>query len=143
VTKSDFKIGLIEEPELCFGHEQRATFAKDGLLWFGPIDDIQKPSVLRVGFVGSPKGFAFYKDWVKKINLPVLTESEATHHIPFPGFEAVFNSQWPETPTCALKMKLFALKIHFRPFITVLASLKSKFAATSMKRTPELISGLW
>lgn len=104
MTKSDFKIGLIEEPELCFGHDQRATFAKDGLLWFGPSDDIQKPSVLRVGFIGSPKGFAFYKDWVRKINLPVLTESEATHHIPFPGFEAVFNSQWPETPTCALKI---------------------------------------
>ena len=51
---SDLKVELIEEPELCFGYEQTAAFAKDGLLWFGPVDDTQKPTTMRVGFVGSP-----------------------------------------------------------------------------------------
>ncbi|MCA9457809.1 MAG: hypothetical protein KC587_14185, partial [Nitrospira sp.] len=99
---TELKIELIDEPELCFGHDQKATFAKDGLLWFGPIDDVQKPTTMRVGFVGSPKGMHFYQSWVKQINLPILGAKDAAHHMPFPGFEAIFSTQWPEKPVCAL-----------------------------------------
>lgn len=97
-------INMIDEPELIFGFNQKATFAKDGLMWFGPVDSIQKPSMMRVGVVGTPKGMIYYRDWVKKINLPIATEKEAPHHIPFPGFEAVFSSRWPERPICSLEV---------------------------------------
>lgn len=104
MTEQTLKVDVIDEPELSFGFDQKATFAKDGLMWFGPVDDTQKPSVMRVGIVGSPKGFAYYQNWVKQIALPIPAEKEATHHIPFPGFEAVFATQWPEQPICTLKI---------------------------------------
>lgn len=101
---SDFSscVDMIDEPELCFGFGQKTAFAKDGLLWFGPVDDIQKPAVLRVGFVGSPKGLHLYQSWVKQINLPIKSENDSAHHMPFPGFEAVFSAKWPVNPVCAL-----------------------------------------
>ena len=98
----ELNIQLIDEPELCFGYNQTAAFAKDGLLWFGPINDIQKPTTIRVGFVGSPKGLRFYQSWVKQINLPIAGGKDAAHHMPFPGFEAIFSAKWPEKPVCAL-----------------------------------------
>lgn len=99
-----FMVDLIDEPMLCFGFNQKAAFAKDGLMWFGPVDDVQKPSTMRVGVVSSPKGVVYYQNWVKKINLFIPSEKEAAHHIPFPGFEAIFSTQWPEKPICALKI---------------------------------------
>ena len=102
MNTSELKIELIDEPELCFGYDQTAAFAKDGLLWFGPIDDVQKPTTMRVGFVGSTKGMHFYQSWVRQINLPIAGAKEAAHHMPFPGFEAVFSTQWPEIPVCEL-----------------------------------------
>lgn len=97
-------IGILEEPELSFGFDQTTAFAKDGLLWFGPVDGDHNPALMRVGFVGSPAGFSYYQRWVSKINLPISSEKNAAHHFPFPGFEAVFRSQWPEKPVCTLKI---------------------------------------
>lgn len=104
MTVQQLNVEIIDEPELSFGFDQKATFAKDGLMWFGPVDDLQKPSSMRIGVVGSPKGLAFYKNWVNQINLPINAEQDAAHHIPFPGFEAVFATQWPENPVCSLKI---------------------------------------
>jgi hypothetical protein len=98
----DFKVELIDEPELCFGFDQKAAFAKDGLLWFGPVDDVQKPAVMRVGVVSSAAGLKYYETWVKQINLAIPAEKDVAHHVTFPGFEAVFSTQWPVTPVCAL-----------------------------------------
>ena len=104
MSVEEISIEFIDEPELSFGYNQKAAFAKDGLMWFGPVDDTQKPSVMRVGVVGSSMGNSLYQTWVKQINLPINTERDATHHIPFPGFEAVFSTQWPEKPVCSLKI---------------------------------------
>lgn len=95
-------LNIFDEPELCFGFNQTTSFAKDGLLWFGPLNDNQKPSAMRVGVVGSPNGISFYQKWVKQINLPINSDRDATHHISFPGFEAVFGTQWFEKPICML-----------------------------------------
>ena len=104
MVSDGLRVEFIDEPELVFGFGQKAVYAKDGLMWFGPVDDSQKPSVMRVGFVGSPKGLAYYQDWVRRISLPIPSQREAAHHIPFPGFEAVFSTQWPERPVCILNI---------------------------------------
>ncbi len=104
MIERSLKLELIDEPELSFGFDQKTAFAKDGLLWFGPVEDVQRPSVMRVGFVGSPKGLVLYQKWVEQINLPIPAGKDATHHLPFPGFEAVFATHWPVKPTCALKL---------------------------------------
>jgi hypothetical protein len=96
------KLDIINEPELRFGFNQSTAFAKDGLLWFGPLDDIQKPTSMRVGVVGSAKGLSLYQKWIKKINLPIAAGKEADHHVPFPGFEAIFCAKWPDKPLCSL-----------------------------------------
>ena len=98
-------LDYIEEPELSFGYDQHTAFSKDGLLWFGPLDNSQKPASLRIGVVGSAKGISLYKKWVRQISLPIAAGKEnAAHHLPFPGFGAVFGCQWPEQPVCTLKI---------------------------------------
>jgi hypothetical protein len=94
---------FIKEPLLRFGHDQHAEFVKDGLLLFGPLNDPQKPVSMRVGVIGSPKGIALYKKWVCKINgfIPA-GKVDQDHHVPFPGYGAVFGTQWPEEPVCTL-----------------------------------------
>lgn len=96
---------LLPEPELCFGYSQQTAFAKDGLLWFGPLNNSQKPLSLRIGVVASSKGIGLYKKWVKKINSPIkAAKEESIHHIPFPGFDAIFGCQWPIDPVCSIEI---------------------------------------
>ena len=102
MSDKNLKLEHLEEPELCFGYNQTTAFAKDGLLWFGPLGDAQKPTSMRVGVIGSEKSISLYKKWINKINLPIAAEKEAEHHVSFPGFEAVFGAQWPENPICSL-----------------------------------------
>jgi hypothetical protein len=101
ITETLRKLNRLDEPELSFGHDQHTAFSKDGLLWFGPVDYVQKPGILRIGLVASQQGTALYKKWVREINLPIDGEGKQ-HHIPFPGFEAVFGVAWPETPVCSI-----------------------------------------
>ncbi|WP_339859243.1 hypothetical protein [Pseudohongiella acticola] len=104
MTDSRLKVDFIEEPELCFGFSQKTIFAKDGLLWFGPVDGVQKPAMMRIGLVSSPKGLIYYRKWVKQISLPIPAGKQASHHVPFPGFEAVFSTNWPVNPICTLEI---------------------------------------
>lgn len=102
MEKSELRVDVIDEPELCFGYGQKAEFSKDGLLWFGPLDDIQKPLLMRVGFIGSENGYLHYKTWVNKISSFIPAEKSSSNHIHFPGFESVFSTKWPEEPACKL-----------------------------------------
>ncbi|MCK9619134.1 MAG: hypothetical protein M0R47_01215 [Methylobacter sp.] len=95
----------IPEPQLCFGFEQQLDFSKDGLMLFGPLDGPDRPRSLRIGLVGSPKGIERYKKWVKSINHYIPSANvDATHHTPFPGFEAIFGAKWPVEPVCTIKI---------------------------------------
>ncbi|WP_438863283.1 hypothetical protein [Neptunicella sp.] len=97
-------IELLEEPELSFGYQQKAPFAKDGLLWFGPLNNENSPTSIRIGFVGTPRGLELYERWIKQVNLPIESTSDAAHHIPFPGFEAIFGAKWPEKPAATIRI---------------------------------------
>lgn len=101
MTKVLRKLNRIDEPELCFAYGQQTAFSKDGLLWFGPLDDVQSARVIRVGFIGSNHGEVLYKKWVNEINSPIDGEGK-NHHIPFPGFEAIFGMFWPDNPVCSI-----------------------------------------
>ncbi|WP_221934349.1 hypothetical protein [Aliiglaciecola sp. M165] len=96
------EIQLLDEPELLFGYQQQTAFAKDGLLWFGPLNNENRPTSIRVGFVGTKSGLQLYKKWVNQINLPIAASSDVAHHIPFPGFEALFSAKWPEKPVTSI-----------------------------------------
>lgn len=94
---------FLEEPELVFGHGQILKNPKDGLFLFGPLSDSREPAALRIGVVGGVDGLIRYRRWVEKINRYIPPErSETTHHVAFPGFEAVFGCTWPVVPICSL-----------------------------------------
>jgi len=104
VSASETKpLFYIDEPELVFGHGQVLQSPKDGLLLFGPLSDSHGPVKLRVGIIGRPDGIKRYQRWVEKINDYIPAQrSDATHHVAFPGFEAVFDCKWPTSPVCRL-----------------------------------------
>ncbi len=100
------EVGLLDEPQLVFGFSQSTAHPKDGLLWFGPLTETQPPVSLRIGLVGSESASLQYRKWVESINLPISPKKESTsHHIGFPGFEAIFGCKWPKEPVCKINIK--------------------------------------
>ena len=98
----NLQIEYIAEPLLEFGHSQQLKDPKDGLFLFGPLLD-RKPSQMRIGAIGTPKGRAAYRRWVETARgfIPApLPESQ--HRIAYPGFEATFQTSWPETPVAEI-----------------------------------------
>lgn len=101
-----------EEPKLIFGHNQTAQDPRDGLVLFGPCETFKSNSV-RAGFVGTKDGLSSYKEFVKRLNLPIKSKKRRYGVVledelgrpSFPGFEAVFNVKWPEEPEIFLEIK--------------------------------------
>jgi hypothetical protein len=91
-------LDFLPEPLLQFGHGQCLENPKDGLFAFGPLAE-RKPSRMRIGIVGTPEGMARYRKWVQSITryLPAA-DPEAAHQAAFPGFEAIFQTEWPSDP---------------------------------------------
>jgi hypothetical protein len=102
----------IPEPQLLFGKNQTAADPRDGLLLFGPYEswgDSGKFNSFTVnaGVVGTSAALAAYKGFVRDIKKPIFSTkrqkngaivSNELQRPSFPGFEAVFNIHWPETP---------------------------------------------
>jgi hypothetical protein len=93
------KLIHIEEPTLTFGYQQQMEHPKDGLFLFGPLADAAHPAEMRIGVVGTDEGLGCFREWAKRIRgfLP-SANADAAHHASWPGFEAVFNTRWPEQP---------------------------------------------
>lgn len=92
-------LDYIDEPLLEFGHGQRLKDPRDGLFLFGPLPD-RRPARMRVGVVGQLSGLALYRDWLGRARGFIPSASPgAAHHLAFPGFEAVFQTEWPIKPT--------------------------------------------
>lgn len=91
----------LSEPTLLFGHGQSVEDPRDGLSLFGPLDQ-GKPYGVRAGVIGTTKGIRIYKEWVKKISLPIIDldkdgELKKTRPV-FPGFKAAFGIEWDSRP---------------------------------------------
>jgi len=93
------KLISIEEPALTFGYQQQMEHPKDGLFLFGPLADPAHPAEMRIGVIGTPEGLRCYAEWARRIRgfIP-SADADAAHHASWPGFEAVFESRWPEKP---------------------------------------------
>lgn len=84
----------LEEPDLVFGMEQRATDPHDGLALFGAVD-------ARLGLppyivVGTDVGLTLWQDWQNAMNRPAACEDVARQRPwpPYPGFEIAFGTPW-------------------------------------------------
>lgn len=93
------KLVTIAEPALTFAYQQQMEHPKDGLFLFGPLADAAHPAEMRVGVIGTKEGVASFHEWAARIRgyIPAIN-SEVAHHESWPGFEAVFESKWPEKP---------------------------------------------
>jgi len=91
-------LSYIDEPKLEFGYGQRLKDPRDGLFLFGPLSE-RRPSQMRVGVVGTLEGLSLYREWLTRVRgfIPAA-EPQAAHHLAFPGFEAVFQTPWPNKP---------------------------------------------
>src|SRR5947208_882787 len=92
------EIDYIPEPFLEFGYRQRMKDPKDGLFLFGPLE-VRKPHQMRIGVIGTPKGIGIYRKWVEGLRgfIPAI-RPDSPHHLAYPGFEAVFQTEWPQEP---------------------------------------------
>jgi hypothetical protein len=92
------EIDYIQEPFLEFGHSQRMKDPKDGLFLFGPLGE-RKPHHMGIGVIGTPQGIGIYRKWVERVRefIPAM-RPDSPHHLAYPGFEAVFQTEWPKEP---------------------------------------------
>ena len=106
------KLKFFKEPRLAFGYNQPAIDPRDGLLLFGPYERLA-PYSLKAGVVGTQQGLKLYRDFAKKINQPIQSKknsygkiiSDEVSRPSFPGFEAVFDVQWPLKEEIFFKVK--------------------------------------
>ncbi len=91
-------IKVLPEPMLEFGYKQQLEDPRNGLFLFGPIVD-RKPSQIRAGVVGTPKGVSIFRTWLENANrlIPAVSD-QSIHQFAFPGFEAAFRTPWPSIP---------------------------------------------
>ncbi|MEZ5991413.1 MAG: hypothetical protein R3E76_03575 [Planctomycetota bacterium] len=82
-------ITRIDEPLLEFGYGQTATFAKDGLSLYGPLDASPVGGVT-LGVVGTAKGIRLFDAWCKRLKRPI--PGDGNSRPTFPGFEATFGA---------------------------------------------------
>ncbi|WP_282128717.1 TIR domain-containing protein [Roseobacter litoralis] len=88
------------EPKLEVGFKQQTEDPREGLMLFGPRDFERNPKVLRIGVVGAPEGIELFDRWCKKFRGRVDSGAEniSNRLVPFPGFDAAFGAEWPESP---------------------------------------------
>lgn len=97
---SGWRMVHVPEPALAFGHDQTAEHPKDGLFLFGPPSLNQNPARMEVGAIGTEGGIVRYCNWVKALNetIDAPEKGKDANKMMWPGFQAVFNAPWPNTP---------------------------------------------
>lgn len=101
----NLKIEYYPEPKLEFGFKEQTTDPRDGLTLFGPYEPLS-PFKVKAGVIGTHDGLKAYEEFVDQINRPIFstktiygkTKSDEVARPSFPGFEAIFNVQWPVKP---------------------------------------------
>jgi hypothetical protein len=96
--KQAHRVIFIEEPKLRVGHNQTCEFVKDGLFAFGPLQSTPGSSSLRFGVIGTSEAHRRFDKWAEGIRGGIKCEGEKAHRMSWPGFSAVFETEWPESP---------------------------------------------
>jgi hypothetical protein len=122
-----FVVSHIAEPKLEFAYSQKVEYPRDGLFLFGPCDAEKRPSQTRFGVIGTAEGVKRFAQWSEKMRgfiappVPGPRSREVEpQHVPFPGFQEAFHSEWPQKPVAVIeditleeiKEKLFIQNRH-------------------------------
>lgn len=97
-------ITYFSEPQIEVGKGQIIEDPRDGLTLFGPYD---RKGVFGVsaGFIGTSHGIELLKGWIKFINKPILSSENHVLRPPYPGFEAVFQVPFLNTPSIEIPIQ--------------------------------------
>ena len=95
------KLLTFPEPRLLFEHQQKLDDPKDGLVLFGPPE---KPMGIRYGVIGTSEGIEQLKKWAGGIEHAVDADPRIGSSLTFPGFEAVFRTQWNPDPRVEIEI---------------------------------------
>lgn len=104
------KLLQLPEPMLSFGYQQRLEHPKDGLFLFGPLGGSGHPAEMRIGVIGTAAGLACFRTWSQRIRGYIPSaNAKVAHHASWPGFEAVFETRWPESAMTEITVDAGAL----------------------------------
>lgn len=128
MNQPNFRTVFFEEPEIMFGDNQVTADPREGLILFGPHEKLRHYSIV-AGVVGTKRGIDNYKEFVKALNMPIISTKwsyPAKSHVSdelqrpsFPGFEAVFNVKWSPQPD-------LEIEIDFTEIATILRTVRNK-----------------
>lgn len=93
----------LPEPTLLFAYGQRMEHPKDGLLLYGPHKNPFAGGKLRLGVIATQAGVERYGKRVRALGKPISpARSDDPNHTVFPGFQSLFDVEWPETPVATI-----------------------------------------
>ncbi len=111
-----WEVTHIDEPNLSFGHGQKAQHPKDGLFLYGPPASNRNPARMDVGVIGTPAGIELFKAWVRSIRSDIRAPDTGRleNKMMWPGFQAAFGIDWPEQPfvTCTIDAEKLGSRIR-------------------------------
>jgi hypothetical protein len=84
---------------------------RDGLGLFGPFDPAQTYGIW-YGVIGTKTGIRRFRDWVEKIQHPVVEKEPTRLRPPFPGFEAAFGIPFSPDPLIEVEFQEADLNKH-------------------------------
>lgn len=114
------QIKYISEPNLMFGMNQTCEDPRDGLSMYGPYEKwgngfgINNYSIC-AGVIGTWEAIKEYSNFVNKLKAPIISKKKTygglitanhTQRPSFPGFEAVFDINWPIQPEITIAISL-------------------------------------
>ncbi|MBO9643512.1 MAG: hypothetical protein J7603_10355 [Pseudacidovorax sp.] len=95
----------IAEPELQFAFGQAMAHPKDGLSLYGPLRGALTNGRLRIGVVATERGRRIYGRFAERLGKPIApAKPNDPNHTLFPGFQAIFNVEWPLQPAAYLQI---------------------------------------
>src|SRR5688572_11088243 len=100
---------VLPEPQLQFRHRQNLVAPHDGLSMFGPFDaDLpEHPASLSYAIVGTSDGLRLADGFFNAVRNPLTNNPDDLDPRlwpTYPGYEAAFQSRFPDRPTIALEL---------------------------------------
>lgn len=81
----------INEPFLTFGNSQKAIDPRDGLMLFGPFDQMKIKGMKNIGIIGTKELRSNMISYLRKIHSPILNSDTNIARPNFPGLETIFG----------------------------------------------------
>lgn len=114
----------IKEPKILFGHNQRLEDPRDGLMLYGPMENL-KPYGIISGVVSTKEGLTKFKEFLEEIKNPIYNYDNTSRPF-FPGFNAIFNMEWSNekiyhinVEDAELTQRIYHEEVHNRTYNVV------------------------